>query len=337
MQILQGLQAAGALDWLDALDLIFTEDPQYQGAVGRPTLQTLLEQVGFALAHADLSDPDWPHLPFRIDRKARQIAALTAQLQVISDTARALEQTLAAQQAATATLTQDHLNTCAILQTQLQTATEAQETCAADLDLTQSSAAALAQTHELALAALQNQLQDAATAQESVATELATAQAAARDHASAITVLEDQLQTAAKTQDSLRSQLAAAKSIAETMAQDHGQAVNALKGQLQAATKAKDASTAEHAAAVSAWEVMAKGHEHALAGMKAALQTSETAVKPRLSTSTRRGSAPKTAMPPRGRRSPHCKRSLTPRKISAQRPTSRPIYCETSLTRPKNP
>lgn len=80
MPILRGFQAVGALHQLAALDLICTEEAQYAGAVGRPQLQSLLEDTGFTVTATDLSDPDWPHLTFRADLQTRQIAALTAEL-----------------------------------------------------------------------------------------------------------------------------------------------------------------------------------------------------------------------------------------------------------------
>lgn len=123
VQILQGLQACGALDLLDAVDLICTEDPQYQGAAGRPELQALLDQAGFILTHADRSDPDWPHLTFGIDQKARQIAALTAQLQWLAD-----------QQSAADGLARTHAEALTALHLQLQTANEVHQTVMADLD-----------------------------------------------------------------------------------------------------------------------------------------------------------------------------------------------------------
>lgn len=122
VQILQGFQAAGAFQWLAAVELICTEEPQYDGAVGRPALQDLLEQAGFTRTGADLSDPDWPHLTFAIDQTARQIAALTADLDEARDAVAVLAQQLAAEKAMSAALRHDHAEAIATIQHQNKTA-----------------------------------------------------------------------------------------------------------------------------------------------------------------------------------------------------------------------
>ncbi|MBC7740035.1 MAG: FkbM family methyltransferase, partial [Candidatus Saccharibacteria bacterium] len=81
LAILQGLQGASGLDAMTSIELVCTEQPQYQGATGRADLQAWLESAGFALNGTDLSDPDWPRLTFRVDQRSRQIADLTAQMQ----------------------------------------------------------------------------------------------------------------------------------------------------------------------------------------------------------------------------------------------------------------
>ena len=127
--------------------MICTEDPQYQGAVGRPVLQALLQDAGFTLTAADTSDPDWPHLSFRIDHKARQIAALTAQIAALTTSHQTLEQSLADQQTAATLQDQDHAQTVTALHDQLQAARDAQERLAVEL----ATAKAAARQLELAL------------------------------------------------------------------------------------------------------------------------------------------------------------------------------------------
>lgn len=99
LTVLQGLRDAGALDQLTAIELICTEEPQYLGSTGRALLQALLEEAGFALTSTNLTDPDWPHLSFRIDLKSREIADLTAQLQSLSAAAQTLTEQHAAEAA----------------------------------------------------------------------------------------------------------------------------------------------------------------------------------------------------------------------------------------------
>lgn len=84
LEILQGLDSAGALERLTRLQMICNEEPLYHGAAGRPALQDLLEQAGFSLTGRDLSDPDWPHLTFSNRQQARKITFQTTRLQVVS-------------------------------------------------------------------------------------------------------------------------------------------------------------------------------------------------------------------------------------------------------------
>jgi chromosome segregation ATPase len=99
LEILQSFKEAGALDVLVGLDLICSEEPQYQGSLGRPDLQSWVEAEGFSLAATDASDPDWPRLSFRIDHKARKIGSLTAELAEMDDARKASEDQISALQA----------------------------------------------------------------------------------------------------------------------------------------------------------------------------------------------------------------------------------------------
>ena len=134
--ILQGFQAAGAFQWLAAVELICTEEPQYDGAVGRPALQALLEDAGFTLTEADLSDPDWPHLTFAIDQNARQIAALAAELGNVRQTAAGLALQLAEEKAVSAALMRDHQEANATVLHQQQTAQQTVTLVSAELAAT---------------------------------------------------------------------------------------------------------------------------------------------------------------------------------------------------------
>ncbi|MBC7477367.1 MAG: hypothetical protein H7317_04640, partial [Pseudorhodobacter sp.] len=136
VQILQGFQEAGAFQWLTAVELTCTEEPQYDGAVGRPALQALLEDVGFTLIDADLSDPDWPHLTFGIDQNARQIAALVAELDSVRASAAGLAQQLAEEKALSAALTRDHQAAIATVLHQQQTAQQTVALISAELAAT---------------------------------------------------------------------------------------------------------------------------------------------------------------------------------------------------------
>jgi len=138
--ILQGFQAAGAFQWLAAVEVICTEEPQYDGAVGRPALQSLLEDAGFTLTNADLSDPDWPHLTFAIDQKARQIAALAAALGNARQIAAGLAQQLAEEKAVSAALMRDHQEANATVLHQQQTAQQTVTLVSAELAATYSEA-----------------------------------------------------------------------------------------------------------------------------------------------------------------------------------------------------
>lgn len=158
-EVLHGFAAAGALTKLSAIDLICTEVALYHGATPRAALQTLLEQAGFALTAADLTDPDWPHLSFHLDQQARLITDLTTRLHDTSATARLLEDHLALQTAVTEALTLDHADDLRALQQQLDAA---KATCTLH-DLALAGAAARDATHQQDLADLRHALTAAQT------------------------------------------------------------------------------------------------------------------------------------------------------------------------------
>lgn len=105
--ILQHMRDSHTLDVLAWVEMICTEEPQYEGAASRQDLQTMLEDAGFALIKTDLADPDWPRLSFRIDRQARQIATLTEQVRHLTTAAASHSQEIAASHAAQAALMHD--------------------------------------------------------------------------------------------------------------------------------------------------------------------------------------------------------------------------------------
>jgi FkbM family methyltransferase len=143
LEILQSFKEAGALDALCGLDLICSEEPQYQGSVGRPDVQAWVEAEGFSLAATDASDPDWPRLSFRIDHKARKIGFLTAELAEMYDAKKASEDQistlhaqLAAAETAASTSAAESAEEIADLREQLLAADEALTTAIKDNEQT---------------------------------------------------------------------------------------------------------------------------------------------------------------------------------------------------------
>lgn len=197
LPILQGLRDAGAFDWLTAIELVCTEEPQYDGSTSRAALQAVLEDADFALTATDLTDPDWPRLSFRMDLKARQVADLTAQLQTLRAAAQTLNAQIAEQSLAAETLAEDHARIVASLQEALQAALATNAVLTADL------ATMTATVRDLELVLPQAMAAKAALDQKFVhqrdAVE-AVQQAAARD---AIAALTDEMQAQIAAQSTL--------------------------------------------------------------------------------------------------------------------------------------
>ncbi len=74
--ILLAWKAAGALGQIDLLDLRCGAEPLFAGAAPMAVLQSWLEAEGFDAATADLTDPDWPMLRFRLNPAVQEATAL---------------------------------------------------------------------------------------------------------------------------------------------------------------------------------------------------------------------------------------------------------------------
>lgn len=78
--ILTGLQAAGALDLVDHLELRCGEGIFHEGGASRLELEQWLLAQYFALERVDGGDPEWPVLHWRADIKARALSEAEARI-----------------------------------------------------------------------------------------------------------------------------------------------------------------------------------------------------------------------------------------------------------------
>ena len=191
--ILQGFAGAGVLDQF-AIELTCTEQALYKGAASRATLQDLLEAAGFALTAQDRSDPDWPRLSFRIDRKARLIADLTDQLQSSRTATLALE----TQAAVTATRVLAQAAEIADLRSLLALARRDQDRLSAELDAADTARAAQGNTIAEAEKRESTARQETAMVRSALEASLAERQASARQIAALQAQLTDVQQVQAE-------------------------------------------------------------------------------------------------------------------------------------------
>ncbi|GGE26389.1 hypothetical protein SAMN05421774_11139 [Gemmobacter megaterium] len=96
--ILDSLQACGAMDRVDRLELHCGEEMFFEGAQPRQVLQDRLSAAHFTLDRLDTTDPDWPVLHMRANTAQRGLVAAAAR---IADLESALETARTATGAAT--------------------------------------------------------------------------------------------------------------------------------------------------------------------------------------------------------------------------------------------